>query len=164
MGGSYDALIVNPGAWTHYSYAIADAIEMLSIPVVEVHLSKVMEREEFRKISVLEHVRTACFAGGGIEAYQKAMDYLKGEKDEKALLILPKEGFEEMEAVTPVDFLRRTGTEVVIAADAREKRVVGSHGIIIEADRTTDEIDELFDVVFCQADCPVPNVSRHPRA
>lgn len=84
MGGSYDALIVNPGAWTHYSYAIADAIEMLSIPVVEVHLSKVMEREEFRKISVLEHVRTACFAGGGIEAYQKAMDYLKGEKDEKS--------------------------------------------------------------------------------
>lgn len=66
----------------------------------------------------------------------------------KALLILPKEGFEEMEAVTPVDFLRRAGTEVVIAADASEKRVVGSHGIVLEADRTTDEIDELFDAVF----------------
>lgn len=84
MGGSYDALIVNPGAWTHYSYAIADAIEMLSIPVVEVHLSDVTEREEFRKISVLEHVRTARFAGGGIEAYKKAIDYLKGENDEKS--------------------------------------------------------------------------------
>lgn len=72
----------------------------------------------------------------------------------KALLILPKEGFEEMEAVTPVDFLRRVGTEVFIAADAREKRVVGSHGIVIEADRTTDEIDELFDVVFLPGGLP----------
>lgn len=84
MSGSYDALIVNPGAWTHYSYAIADAIEMVSIPVIEVHLSDVTKREDFRKISVLEHVRIARFAGGGIESYKKAIDYLKGENDEKS--------------------------------------------------------------------------------
>lgn len=78
IDSSYDALIVNPGAWTHYSYAIADAIEMLTIPVMEVHLSNVYEREEFRKISVLENVRTSVFQGG-IEAYKKAIDALKGD-------------------------------------------------------------------------------------
>lgn len=66
----------------------------------------------------------------------------------RALLILPPEGYEEMEAITPVDFLRRAGVEVTIAADSHDKKTMGAHGIVIEAERTTEEIHDVFDAVI----------------
>ena len=72
----------------------------------------------------------------------------------KVLMILPREGFEEVEAVTPVDYLRRAGSQVTVAADASERRVVGAHGIVIEADRTLEEVEGLFDAVLLPGGLP----------
>ena len=71
-----DGFILNPGAFTHYSYAIRDAIEAISPPVVEVHLSDIRSREEFRKISVIEPVSIKQIMGEGIAGYLKAIDFL----------------------------------------------------------------------------------------
>ncbi len=71
-------VIVNPGAWTHYSYAIRDAVELISVPVVEVHLSDVTRREEWRRISVLEGVVSARVVGKGPEGYREALVHLAG--------------------------------------------------------------------------------------
>ena len=72
-----DAVVVNPAAFTHYSYAVRDAAAMLQIPIVEVHLSNVNEREEWRRHSVLEGVVATRFVGHGAEGYRMALDYLK---------------------------------------------------------------------------------------
>jgi 3-dehydroquinate dehydratase II len=72
-----DAVIVNPGAWTHYAWAIHDALEALTIPIVEVHLSKVDEREEWRQQSVVADLVAARFVGRGPDGYKLALDYLK---------------------------------------------------------------------------------------
>jgi 3-dehydroquinate dehydratase-2 len=69
-------VIVNPGAWTHYSYAIRDAIEILSVPVVEVHLSNIEEREEWRKHSVISDVVTERVIGKGPDGYREALAFL----------------------------------------------------------------------------------------
>ncbi len=69
-------VIVNPGAWTHYSYAIRDAIELLQRPVVEVHLSDLTKREEWRRYSVLEDVVSARVLGRGPEGYREALAHL----------------------------------------------------------------------------------------
>jgi 3-dehydroquinate dehydratase II len=69
-------LIVNPGAWTHYAYAIRDAIEFLDIPVVEVHISDVDSREEWRRHSVISDVVAHRIAGRGIEGYRDAILWL----------------------------------------------------------------------------------------
>jgi len=71
-----DGVIANPGAWTHYSYAIRDALELLDVPVVEVHLSNVDEREQWRRFSVLEDVRVARVAGKGPDGYREALAFL----------------------------------------------------------------------------------------
>lgn len=63
------ALVINAGAWTHYSYAIADALAMLACPIVEVHMSRVFDREEFRRHSVLAPVAAGVIAGFGMESY-----------------------------------------------------------------------------------------------
>jgi 3-dehydroquinate dehydratase-2 len=76
-----DGLVVNPGAWTHYEWSIRDALEPLEIAVVEVHLSNVDEREEWRRRSVLEDVRATRFVGHGPDGYRLALRYLK-EHDE----------------------------------------------------------------------------------
>jgi 3-dehydroquinate dehydratase-2 len=76
-----DGVVVNPGAWSHYSYAIRDAIEILSVPVVEVHLSNIDEREEWRRHSVIADVVTERVIGKGPEGYREALAYL-AEKDE----------------------------------------------------------------------------------
>lgn len=67
------ALIVNPGAWTHYSYAIRDALEMVGCPVAEVHLSDISSREEWRKTSVVTPVVTFTISGKGPEGYVEAV-------------------------------------------------------------------------------------------
>lgn len=72
--GWADALVINPAAYTHYSYAIRDAIEALGLPAVEVHLSDISKREPFRKISVIRPVCRAQFKGQGPLSYFKALD------------------------------------------------------------------------------------------
>ena len=71
-----DGVLFNPGAYTHYSYALRDAIECMSIPVVEVHLSNIMEREDFRKIDVLEDVVVAKFYGKKTLSYFDGISFL----------------------------------------------------------------------------------------
>jgi 3-dehydroquinate dehydratase-2 len=73
-----DGVVVNPGAWTHYSYAIRDAIELFDVPVVEVHLSDILNREEWRRHSVIEDVVSARVIGKGADGYKEALTYLKG--------------------------------------------------------------------------------------
>jgi 3-dehydroquinate dehydratase-2 len=71
-----DGLIVNPGAWTHYSYAIHDSLEAVSVPKVEVHISNVHKREEWRRRSVVSPAVDAVVAGMGAEGYRMALDYI----------------------------------------------------------------------------------------
>lgn len=77
--GVYDGIILNAGAYTHYSYAIRDAISAIRLPVVEVHLSDIHAREPFRHVSVIEPVCTAQISGLGVGSYLKALDLLCGE-------------------------------------------------------------------------------------
>jgi 3-dehydroquinate dehydratase-2 len=69
-------VVVNPGAWTHYSYAIRDALELFTVPVVEVHLSDLEAREEWRRRSVLADVATRRIMGAGPEGYRQALEFL----------------------------------------------------------------------------------------
>jgi 3-dehydroquinate dehydratase II len=73
-----DGVVANPAAWTHYSYAIHDALELFRVPVVEVHLSNVDEREEWRRHSVLERIAAARVVGKGPEGYREALEFLAG--------------------------------------------------------------------------------------
>ncbi len=74
-----DAAILNPGSWTHYSYAIRDALELTGIPAVEVHISDVDAREEWRRFSVFEGLVAGRVAGEGIEGYRTALEILAKE-------------------------------------------------------------------------------------
>lgn len=79
----YDGIILNPGALTHYSYAIRDCVKAVPIPVVEVHLSDISAREPFRRFSVLEGVCLAQIKGKGVFGYLEAMDLLlKGKESQ----------------------------------------------------------------------------------
>ena len=69
-------VIVNPGAWTHYSYAIHDALELVSVPIVEVHLSNVDEREDWRRNSVIADLAAARVIGKGPDGYREALELL----------------------------------------------------------------------------------------
>jgi 3-dehydroquinate dehydratase II len=71
-----DGLVVNPAAWTHYSYAIRDALEILTVPIVEVHLSNVNEREAWRQKSVIEEIVAERVIGKGPQGYREALEYL----------------------------------------------------------------------------------------
>ena len=70
------AVIVNPGAWTHYSYALRDALEMVAAPIAEVHLSAIAGREEWRRHSVIADLAAVCVSGKGAEGYAEAVDAL----------------------------------------------------------------------------------------
>jgi 3-dehydroquinate dehydratase-2 len=72
-----DGLILNPGAWTHYSYAIRDALEVAALPAVEVHLSAVDEREEWRGRSVIRDLCVGSVSGKGVDGYRDALSLLK---------------------------------------------------------------------------------------
>lgn len=69
-------VVLNPGAWTHYSYAIRDAVELITAPVVEVHLSNIEEREPWRRHSVIEDIVDHRVLGKGPEGYQIALRWL----------------------------------------------------------------------------------------
>ena len=74
--GKIDGIVINPAAYTHTSVAILDAIKAVSIPTVEVHISKVDEREEFRQISYVRLIAETTITGHGIDGYFEAVDYL----------------------------------------------------------------------------------------
>lgn len=74
-----DALVLNPGAWTHYSYAIRDALELCGLPAIEVHLSAVQEREEWRHKSVIADLCAATVSGKGPDGYREALAMLSRE-------------------------------------------------------------------------------------
>ena len=76
-GESADGIILNPGAWTHYSYAIRDALEVAGLPAVEVHLSAVDEREEWRRKSVIRDLCIGTVQGRGVDGYREALELLK---------------------------------------------------------------------------------------
>ena len=71
-------LVLNPGAWTHYSYAIRDALEVCGLPAVEVHLSAIDRREEWRQRSVIRDLCIGTVSGKGIEGYREALELLRG--------------------------------------------------------------------------------------
>ena len=76
---SAEAIIINPGAWTHYAYAIHDALEIVGLPAVEVHLSAVKQREAWRQTSVISDLCVATVSGKGPEGYLEALQILKKE-------------------------------------------------------------------------------------
>jgi 3-dehydroquinate dehydratase-2 len=75
--GKYDGIVINPGAYTHTSIAILDALKSVNIPTVEVHISEVDEREDFRKISYVRLFAEKCISGKGFDGYIEAIDYLE---------------------------------------------------------------------------------------
>lgn len=83
MDGSAAGVVLNAGAYSHYSYAIRDAITMLPVPVIEVHISNTYAREEFRRTSVLSSVCKGVIAGLGTEGYDLALEYLASNAKEK---------------------------------------------------------------------------------
>ena len=78
--GKIDGIVINPGAFTHYSYAIRDAIACVKIPTVEVHISDINNREEFRKISVTAPVCKKQISGKGTDGYLYALEELINDK------------------------------------------------------------------------------------
>ncbi|MBQ7295084.1 MAG: type II 3-dehydroquinate dehydratase [Clostridia bacterium] len=74
--GNTDGIVINPGAYTHTSVAILDAVKSVSIPTVEVHISKVEEREDFRQISYIRLAAVKTITGHGTDGYLEAIDFL----------------------------------------------------------------------------------------
>jgi 3-dehydroquinate dehydratase-2 len=81
LDGLADAILMNPGAWTHYAWAIRDALEIAALPTVEVHLSDIEHREPWRKLSVVQDLCVARVSGQGVEGYRAALERLKEELD-----------------------------------------------------------------------------------
>jgi 3-dehydroquinate dehydratase-2 len=81
LEGLADAIVMNPGAWTHYAWAIRDALEIAALPTVEVHLSDVEHREEWRRLSVVRELCVATVSGQGVEGYRAALERVKEELD-----------------------------------------------------------------------------------
>ena len=77
-------VILNPGAWSHYSYAIRDAVELFKVPVVEVHLSNIEKREEWRRHSVIAELAAKRILGKGPEGYKEALEWLAGSEQGRA--------------------------------------------------------------------------------
>ena len=75
-----DGVVVNPGAWSHYSYAIRDALELAEVPIVEVHLSNIEDREDWRRVSVVADVVSRRVIGKGPEGYREALEFLAGHE------------------------------------------------------------------------------------
>ncbi|HEV3320000.1 MAG TPA: type II 3-dehydroquinate dehydratase [Solirubrobacteraceae bacterium] len=82
LRGQVAAVILNPGSWTHYAYAIHDALELTGLPAVEVHLSDVQSREPWRALSVIGDLCLATYSGKGPEGYRLALQRLRQTLDE----------------------------------------------------------------------------------
>ena len=79
LEGMADGIVMNPGAWTHYAWSIRDALEIAALPTVEVHLSDVGAREEWRRTSVIRDLCVGSVAGEGVAGYRSALERLKEE-------------------------------------------------------------------------------------
>jgi 3-dehydroquinate dehydratase-2 len=77
LEGIADGIVLNPGAWTHYAWSIHDALELTGLPAVEVHLSDVNAREEWRRVSVIRDLCVASVVGKGIEGYREGLRALR---------------------------------------------------------------------------------------
>jgi 3-dehydroquinate dehydratase-2 len=77
---SADGVVLNPAAWTHYSYAIRDAVELFTVPVVEVHLSNIEEREDWRQVSLIADFAAKRVMGKGPDGYREALEYLAEQR------------------------------------------------------------------------------------
>lgn len=84
LPGNADAILINPGAWTHYAYAIRDALEIAGLPAVEVHLSDVDRREPWRRVSVIRELCFATVSGRGPDGYRDALVAVRDELDRRA--------------------------------------------------------------------------------
>jgi 3-dehydroquinate dehydratase-2 len=84
LGEQADAVLLNPGAWTHYSWAIRDALEIAGLPALEIHLSDVQAREEWRRTSVIGELCFATVSGRGVEGYDDALALLREELQRSA--------------------------------------------------------------------------------
>lgn len=82
----YDGILINAGAWTHTSYALRDALELTGLPILEIHISDINQREPFRRISVIRDVCIGQVAGLGLESYRVATEqlchYLEKRRDQ----------------------------------------------------------------------------------
>jgi len=78
--GNFDGIVINPGAYTHTSIAILDAVKAVNIPTVEVHISKLEEREDFRQISFIRLACVKTITGHGTDGYLEAIDFLAENK------------------------------------------------------------------------------------
>lgn len=76
-----EGIVINPGAYTHYSYAIRDALASITVPKVEIHISDITRREEFRRVSVTAPVCDKQIYGQGLDGYLQAIDYIIGQEN-----------------------------------------------------------------------------------
>jgi 3-dehydroquinate dehydratase-2 len=81
LEGQADALLLNPGSWTHYAWAIRDALEIAALPALEIHLSDVQSREPWRRVSVIRDLCFQTVSGRGPEGYADALRLLRAELD-----------------------------------------------------------------------------------
>jgi 3-dehydroquinate dehydratase-2 len=84
LAGEADGVLLNPGAWTHYSWAIRDALEIAGLPAVEIHLSDVQAREQWRRTSVIGELCFATVSGQGADGYDEALALLREELERTA--------------------------------------------------------------------------------
>ena len=83
-GETVDAVLLNPGAWTHYSYAIRDALEIAGLPAVEVHLSAIDQREDWRRRSVIADLCVGRVSGKGVDGYREGLEILARVLEERS--------------------------------------------------------------------------------
>ncbi len=79
LAGQADALLLNPGSWTHYAWAIRDALEIAALPALEIHLSDVQAREPWRRVSVIRELCFETISGRGPDGYREALERLRDE-------------------------------------------------------------------------------------
>jgi 3-dehydroquinate dehydratase-2 len=79
LQGQADAILLNPGSWTHYAWAIRDALEIAALPALEVHLSDVQRREPWRRVSVIRELCLTTISGRGPDGYREALERLREE-------------------------------------------------------------------------------------
>jgi len=82
LRGNADAILLNPGAWTHYAWAIRDALEIAALPALEIHLSDIENREPWRRVSVIRELCFATISGRGVDGYADALEMLRKQLSE----------------------------------------------------------------------------------
>jgi 3-dehydroquinate dehydratase-2 len=86
LRGEADAILLNPGSWTHYAWAIRDALEIAGLPALEIHLSDIERRESWRRVSVIRDLCFATISGRGPDGYGEALELLRAELERTGAL------------------------------------------------------------------------------